>query len=532
MERFFYILYQVMTGNKLGKILLGKTEFEVQRYLPFDAYGLGARTASVFLRHSFKALFVFFIGFFWMARGDTKYFLLSAFAGVAAYYDALISWKRKSEVRLLGQLSLYIGELRHSYYRRGEVSEAFSEAFASAGEELKLHLGIMEEVLESEGVPERYKATLPSRYLLLLLSICQCTIRFGDEDMAFVANLDELQKNIDSDLLKWDRENYSYNSLFWLIVIPLLVLPYIERWAVTQIDGLSGLYSDFRGSLLRLGILFLTFPVFLFFLLTKDTEHRGVNPLMNFILEQPIIHQLFQLLMEFREEKKKKEGILFEEYFPGYSYLHFILMRLSCFLGSLFLFLLWLWHWKQDSYYVLIALILAFGFSYLPYLALVIRLLYYESELEDEIGQVRLIMGSLSVVAGMTAREMLLWVESFTGYLKASISTCIDEFGTDEEQAFYRLREKWKNTGFTLLVDDLIASDKIGIKEAFKDLSSRREYYLARRRQDRELISRKKEALLNTFMYLPFMSSVFLYLILPFMYLGLTSLLETTKNLT
>lgn len=532
MERVFYVLYKVVTGQRIGRILLGKTEFEVNRYLPFDSYGIGARTMAIFLKHIILSIFIFFVSFFLIAKSDRKYFFISFLAGISTYYNSIVSWKRKQEIRILRQLSEFLGELRHSYYRSEDVMEAFSEAFNLSGEELKLHLGLIEEALESGGIPDRYKLAPPSKYLLVLLSICECTIKYGDKDLLFISNLDELQKSIDSDLLKWDRENYSYHFLFPVLILPLVALPLIENWAIHQIEGLASLYNDYRGSLIRIIILVLSFPVFLFFIYTKDTENRGVNPLMDYILDCRIVQKFFRVFLRIREKKKKREFSLFDSYFPRVSYLQFILRRIFCFFLGLFSTIYWLWYWKQPSYLLIISLIIAIGTSYLPYLVLVIKGLYYESELEDEIGQVRLVMIALSSVSGMTALEMLLWVESLTTYLKASVSNCIDEMGTDEEGAFKKLRNKWRNTGFMILVDNLIASDKIGVFEAFKDLYSRREYYLARRRQDREFITRKKEAILNTFMFFPLMLSVFLYLILPFLYLGLTSLLETTKNLT
>lgn len=530
MEKALFVLYKLVTMGRFGKIILGKTEFEVNRYLPFDYYGTGARTMGIFLKNFLKAILILIISMI-IAKFDFKYFMLSLVLSIATYYDALVSWKRKQEIKLLRQLSLFIGELRHSYYRREDVMEAFSEAFHLAGEELKLHLGLIEEAFEYGGIPERYKAASPSRFLLVLLSICQCTIRYGDKDMIFISNLDELQKNIDSDLLKWDRENFTYQSLFLVMVIPILSLPVMERWSISQIEELFSLYNDYRGSLIRIGIIFFSFPVFLFFLITKDTGNRGINPMMSYILDNSLLNYFFIKIFEWRRNKVDGTSELIGKYFPVYSYRQFILSRIISFIFSLLLMLYWIWYWKRPGIELIIVFIMAIGLSFLPYLPLAIKGLYYESELEDEISQVRLMMISLSSVSGITASEILLWVESFTTYLKNSISECIDELGTDEEEAFHHLRLKWRNTSFMIIVDDLIASDKIGISEAFKDLLSRREYYLARRRQDREFISRRKEAILATFMYLPMMGAVFLYLIIPFLLFSLTNLLNVINSL-
>ena len=139
---------------------------------------------------------------------------------------------------------------------------------------------------------------------------------------------------------------------------------------------------------------------------------------------------------------------------------------------------------------------------------------------------------SLAGVIGMTVEEILLWTENFTLFLRESVASCIDQLDVDENTALDRLRERWKMTSFINVIDDLIASDKIGIKEAFKDLLSRRDYYTAKRRQEQELVVRKKEAIISTFLYLPFMVTVGVYMIFPFLIISIRNLLDITVNLS
>ncbi len=178
------------------------------------------------------------------------------------------------------------------------------------------------------------------------------------------------------------------------------------------------------------------------------------------------------------------------------------------------------------------AILIAFCMSFIPHLSLVIDGMFYEAMLEEEIGQVRLMTISLAGVIGMTVEEILLWIENFTSFLRDSVSTCIDELDVDEHEALDLLRDRWKTTSFINVIDDLIASDKIGISEAFKDLLSRRDYYSAKRRQEQELIVRKKETIISTFLYLPFMLSVGAYMIAPFMVISVRNLLDITVKLS
>ena len=201
-------------------------------------------------------------------------------------------------------------------------------------------------------------------------------------------------------------------------------------------------------------------------------------------------------------------------------------------MGSLVIALCLIVYWRLSYLLLLPVMFVSFVLSYIPYISLVIDGMFYEAELEEEIGQVRLMTISLAGVIGMTVEEILLWTENFTLFLRESVSSCIDQLDVDENTALDRLRERWKMTSFINVIDDLIASDKIGIKEAFKDLLSRRDYYTAKRRQEQELVVRKKEAIISTFLYLPFMVTVGVYMIIPFLIISIRNLLDITVNLS
>ena len=220
MEKWLYSIYKILCLTGIGRVVIGKSEYEVGRYLPFDDFGLGVNTIKLLLNNLCKALSVFIITLI-VAFFDKKYFIVALVLAVAAYKDSFIKWKRKQEKTLLMQLSGYLNELRREFYRFNDVEEAFMAAFSAAGEELKLHLGLIEDELDGEGIPERYHVAVPNRFLFIFIAICQCGIRYGDSNNTFISNIDELQKNIDSDLLKWDREDFIFSAVFFSISFSL-----------------------------------------------------------------------------------------------------------------------------------------------------------------------------------------------------------------------------------------------------------------------------------------------------------------------
>ena len=469
---------------------------------------------------------------FAVALFDKKYLIVAIVLGVAAYKDSFIKWKRKQEKTLLKQLSLYLNELRREFYRFNDVEEAFMAAFSVAGEELKLHLGLIEDELDGDGIPERYRVAVPNRFLFIFIAICQCGIKYGDSDNAFVSNIDELQKNIDSDLLKWDREDFIFSAVFFAIGFSLISMPVMERWAMSQVSDLSSFYNGFKGSITRTVCIIITTLFILIFEKMQEIRKDGIVPLLSVIMEIPLVNKGLKWLFDKRDMENGRIVKILNENFPEKSYQQFILMRCMCFLGSLIITLCLFVYWKL-SYVLLLPIVpVSFIISYIPYIGLVIDGMFYEAELEEEIGQVRLMTISLAGVIGMTVEEILLWTENFTLFLRESVASCIDQLDVDENNALDGLRERWKKTSFINVIDDLIASDKIGINEAFKDLLSRRDYYTAKRRQEQELIVRKKEAIISTFLYLPFMVTVGAYMIVPFLVISIRNLLDVTVKLS
>ena len=531
MERWLYSIYKILCLSGIGRIAIGKTEYEVGRYLPFDDFGLGVNTVKLLMANLLKSILIFVIALV-IAGFDNKYFIVALVLGIAMYKDSFAKWKRKQEKNLLKQLSMYLNELRREYYRFGDVEEAFLVAFSAAGEELKLHLGLIEEELDGNVIPENYKVASPNRFLFIFIAICQCGIKYGDADNVFISNIDELQKNIDSDLLKWEREDFIFSTVFFAISFAIITMPIMERWAVSQVGDLVDFYNGFRGSLTRILCIVITMLFIIFFEKMQEIREDGIEPILSMIMENKLINKALKWLFEHRKMENGKVAKIFNENFPEKSYQHFILMRCFCFFFSFGLITIWAGYWKLSYFMIIPIIFISFLLSYIPYTGLIIDGMFYEAVLEEEIGQVRLMTISLASVIGMTVEEILLWTENFTLILKESVASCIDELDVDEHKALDGLRSRWQKTSFINVIDDLIASDKIGISEAFKDLMSRKDYYTAKRRQDQELIVRKKEAIISTFLYLPFMMTVGAYMIVPFLVISIKNLLDVTVKLT
>ena len=83
MEKWLYSIYKILCLTGIGRVVIGKSEYEVGRYLPFDDFGLGVNTIKLLLNNLCKALSVFIITLI-VAFFDKKYFIVALVLAVAA----------------------------------------------------------------------------------------------------------------------------------------------------------------------------------------------------------------------------------------------------------------------------------------------------------------------------------------------------------------------------------------------------------------------------------------------------------------
>lgn len=170
------------------------------------------------------------------------------------------------------------------------------------------------------------------------------------------------------------------------------------------------------------------------------------------------------------------------------------------------------YHW----FYPLLALAAAVVISYFPLLALEIRGFFIKTEMEDEIMQFHSIIIMLMYIERMDVLTILEWMEHFSFIFRDAIMECADHFTYDEEEALNELKEKEPFPPFVRIVENLEASDCVGIQKAFDEMSGQRAYYAEKRKQENEISISNRGVIGRLAAYTPLMLTVSLYLIVPF----------------
>ena len=60
MEKCLFSIYKILCLTKMGRMVIGKTEYEVGRYLPFDDFGLRVNTIKFYLQMYLKPYYGLF----------------------------------------------------------------------------------------------------------------------------------------------------------------------------------------------------------------------------------------------------------------------------------------------------------------------------------------------------------------------------------------------------------------------------------------------------------------------------------------
>lgn len=172
-------------------------------------------------------------------------------------------------------------------------------------------------------------------------------------------------------------------------------------------------------------------------------------------------------------------------------------------------------------YELVIALLVSWGFSYIPHGTLLLFKKVREREMEEEVFSYQSILLILMYVKRMDVLTVLEWMEAFARIFKDSIRECVRTLAEGEQEALEKLKEKEVFKPFRKIVEELQSSDTVGLEKAFSDVEQERANYLEKRILDDEISIREKAILGHTIAFIPFVLTVGLYIVLPFVAEGL-----------
>lgn len=168
-------------------------------------------------------------------------------------YDSV----RRGELRILKQLDMFLSDVRHFYYMYQSVDEAILDSIELAGKEMKIHANKIYEVLISENLSEevnKYNDTSHNNYLKMFLAQCVSAIDYGDKainrESLFLTNIKNLKIDINVEIMKRNKIRFLFLGINSIIIMPVLFLDIIRKWAVSNIPELHNFYYGRIGIIL------------------------------------------------------------------------------------------------------------------------------------------------------------------------------------------------------------------------------------------------------------------------------------------
>ncbi len=173
--------------------------------------------------------------------------------------------------------------------------------------------------------------------------------------------------------------------------------------------------------------------------------------------------------------------------------------------------------------------LLAFVFMILGYM-FPLWMLYFQykmrlMEMEDEVMQFQTIILMLMRIERVNVEIILEWLERYSDIFREPISRCVNNYEAGAWEALEVLRNETNYQLFIRIVESLQAAvEKIPIIEAFDELDSERDYYQEKRKESNQRLIARKARIGKLIGFAPMVVMFVGYLIIPLVYIGLTSM--------
>lgn len=182
-------------------------------------------------------------------------------------------------------------------------------------------------------------------------------------------------------------------------------------------------------------------------------------------------------------------------------------------------------------------LLLAFVFAVVAYMApiwlLIFQVKMRQLEMEDEIMQFQTIILMLMRIERVNVEIILEWLERYSNIFRAPITKCVNNYEAGAWEALEAMKEEVSFTQFIRIIESLQAAvEKIPITDAFDELDSERDYYQEKRKEANERLISRKGMIGKAIGFAPMVCMFVGYLIVPLVFIGLTSMSSSFTNMT
>ena len=182
-------------------------------------------------------------------------------------------------------------------------------------------------------------------------------------------------------------------------------------------------------------------------------------------------------------------------------------------------------------------LLLAFVFAVVGYMSqtwiLIFQAKMRQLEMEDEVMQFQTIILMLMRIERVNVEIILEWLERYSNIFRSQITRCVNNYEAGAWEALEELKNDISYLPLIRIVESMQAAvEKIPIQDAFDELDSEREYYRDKRRESNERLIKRKGMIGKVIGFAPMVCLFIGYLIIPLVFIGLTSMTSTMGSMS
>ncbi len=272
---------------------------------------------------------------------------------VDTFIDGMVD---KLDNKLLREQIEFFSEIRHAYHEFNMVEEAIYQVAQDDDKpEMSRQAEKIYEVLISndpESELEKYYDVAPNSYLKEFAGVSYLTKEFGDRKIdnssLYLKNLNNITQEMQLEILKRDKLDYTFQSLAVISIVPMLFIEPIKNWAVSQFDFTDSFYNGKDGMIVQILLLIATFVCYILTRKLKDNGSTAMNtkntenPWQAKLYKIPVIKKFINLFVpkdgtkEYRELKNKMKNAASKDKME-WIYINRICLCLGAFIVSIFL---------------------------------------------------------------------------------------------------------------------------------------------------------------------------------------------------
>ena len=268
-SRIPLILYKILKGNGLTR---GYTEQLRRRYemmYPGDERDITKNTVKTIIVTWFVCLVATIL--ILLTDIDFNNMAVSLLLIYVINTEIIGFMVVRIELKLMDEIAMFISNVRHNFYINQMVDDAMLLSIKEVKRyEMKVHAEKIYRIAISSNLKDeitKYNSSMHNKYLKMFLALCINVMEYSNKSIngvkIFTTNLDNLKKEISSEVLKIKKLRYKFSGLTFITIGVCLPINAIKNYGISMMPELDSFYNGRLGILYVIATLVIAFSIYI-----------------------------------------------------------------------------------------------------------------------------------------------------------------------------------------------------------------------------------------------------------------------------